>query len=56
MNGVWNECLEVKRFALPVGRVHLIQVTGCVNLVSVRETLYPNATKLAKHIGAQNVE
>ena len=56
MNGVWNECLEVMRFAFPVGQVPPIQVTDCVNLVSEIETPCLNAMKQAKHTGVRNVE
>ena len=56
MNGVWNECLEVMRFAFPVGPVPPIQVTDCVSLVSEIEILCLNAMKQVKHTDVQNVE
>ena len=55
MNGVWNECLEVMRFAFPVGQALPIQVTDCVNLVLEIEIHCLNAMKRARHTGVQNV-
>ena len=54
--GVWYECPEVKRFALPVGRAHLIRVTDCVRPVFVIEIHSLNAMKQAKRIDVQNAE
>ena len=54
-DGVWNECLEVMRFAFPVGQALPIQVTDCVNLVLEIEIHCLNAMKQAKHTGVQNV-
>ena len=54
--GVWYECPEVKRFALPVVQAHLIRVTDCVRLVFVIEIHSLNAMKQARRIDAQNVE
>lgn len=54
--GVWYECPEVKRFALPAGRAHLTRVIDCVKPVSEKEIHSRSARKPAKHIGVQNVE
>ena len=53
--GVWYECPEVKRFALPAGRAHLIQVTDCVRAVFAIGIHSLNAMKRVKHIDAKNV-
>ena len=53
--GVWYECPEVKRFALPAGRAHLIRVTDCVRAVFAIGIHSLNAMKRVKHIDAQNV-
>jgi len=54
--GVWNECLEVKRSALPVGPAHHTQVTDCAKPVSVIEIRFLNAMKPVKPTGVPSVE
>ena len=54
--GVWYECPEVKRFALPVERAPLIRVTDCVRPVFVTGIHSLSVMKQAKRIGVQNVE
>ena len=53
--GMWYECPEVKRFALPVGQAHPIRVIDCVRLVSGKEIHFLNAMIRVKHTDAQNV-
>ena len=54
--GVWYECPEVKRFALPVGRAHLIRVIDCVRVVFAIGIHSLNAMKRVRHTDVQNVE
>ena len=54
--GVWYECPEVKRFALPAVRAHLIRVIDCVRLVFVTGIHSLNVMKQAKRIDVQNAE